>query len=227
MELFKASGCPNCKSDKSSLVWNADDFRQYKSLDLVGSYGSCTDLFRCNECRTQYIRVNKGHLYHLLTSATEKLLLDFFNQNNFLSNKHIETVNRIGSPKSIAEFPARVKTKDGHLLPYAVIRKISSIWPISLDLSSVRLISEIDEILPSDEAMTLDQRSAAFSALEIQMGVAPIWLRRNSSVYMTNHGQYFIPTKYGAPDEFSIETGIDRPMPRFDSVPITYFIGPT
>ncbi len=227
MKRNRTLGCPNCKTEKSSLVWNINDFQAFNDLELVSKFGLKTELFRCRECGTKYIRVNNGHLYHLLSGATEKFFFDFFDRQNVLSKENNKVIAKVGSPMEIDDFPVRVKTKDGVLIPYAVIMRRDPIWPIGLDLASVRLLSEIEEVSSSDEAMTLEQRTAAYKAPEIRMGVAPIWLIRNGQEYMTEYGQYFIPAKYGSPSEFSIATSISGAKPRFDSVEVTYFIGPT
>jgi len=226
MNLLKIAGCPNCRTENASEILFKDEFRKYRKLVFISRYGKDTDLFQCNECKTKYINVGQGKLYHKLSIKSEELFFKFFDKENIFSKRVKEVLEKIGTPPGIFEYPVQLKTKNKQVYEYSVIRFLESVWPISLNINSMHFVSEIDEVMPSNEAMTLQQRKTAYEAPEIQMGSSPIWLKKNEIIYMTQYSQYFIPKAYGKPEDFSIELEINKPKPVFSSVPIVYFIGP-
>ncbi len=228
--LLRKSGCPNCASDKVAEVWSVEDFKTFEPLIPRGKLGKSTELFECSSCNVHYIRVNYGHLLHLLTKSSEELVFKFFDTNNRVTHKDADVLRNIGSPRlseGNEEYPAKVLTKDGTLYEHAVVRTMDYIWPIGLaGLVSKRLISEIANIAVSDEAMTLEQRTAAYEAVENRSGIAPIWLNKGNGPFMTTYQQYFIPKEYGKPADFILDKSGSAPTPTFNKVQVTFFIGP-
>lgn len=227
--IFRREGCPNCQTEAMERFWPMDLFKEFKDLERKGPYAS-TFLLVCSRCGSEYIEPGKGNQSVFLLAGPEKTLFhNFYAEANSLSPDCLAVLEAVGSPPlwfGEREYPVTVRTRDGRIRPHCVIRLMKDIWPPRLRAEEFSLVGEISEVFVNPQAMTLEQRTAAFNAPEAGNGYAPLWLEKGDQCYRTSYNQYFIPEKMGRPEDFVIP---NRRCPdqatSFGKVPYELFIG--
>ena len=205
-------------TEESSIVWSSKKFKPFKPMDLIQTYGQCSRVYICHECCTKFLKMENGHLFHILTPQFHSLIIDFYSTENILNYEDSLLLDKIGTPDGTKDYPASAKLSANHNPENVVIKVREYIWPVSIISQNFKLYSQVKDIKKSEHAMTLHQRKFAYGAPERRMGLSPIWLKGKTGVFMTDYGQFFIPPKYGKPEDFSIDDSIHQTSPLFEKV---------
>ncbi len=233
-DIFKHKGCPNCKTEKNTSIFNVDEFKSYKKLNHIMKIGNSTDVFACNECSSKYIQVNNGHLRHLISpkykavfekfSSDEGLTLKSFKKKlNSIEGNDLFEYNLSTPAETI--FTCSVYLKDRTKIEQAVIIFKDYLWPVAEDIETLRFVDEIDEVEENRQALTQEQKQAMIDAPEVRMGSAPIWLEKDHKIYMMLQGNYFLPKNFGKACDYNLIKDHGKPEEIIDSGKIHYFIG--
>lgn len=227
--FLRRKGCPNCQTEAMERFWPVEAFKPFQDLEPKGRYGT-TLLLACRSCGSEYFEPAEGSdSVYLLAGSEKKLFHDFYDEANRLSPNALEVLQKVGSPSldfGYREYPVAVKTHDGLVKKYCVIRLMKNLWPPALRSETPGLAGRIQEVFVNPQAMTLEQRTAAYHAPEIGMGYAPLWLEKGDACYRTSYGRYFIPEKMGRPEDFILaQKRCNDQAPWLGEVPYELFIG--
>lgn len=200
-------------------------FKSYEDLNVISEYPGGTKLYRCDTCKTKYISVEGGSALHQIYGESEKAFHRFFDDDNRLGKHLFSPLDEIGTPEGIYQYPAIVKTKDGKVHEHAVIELETYFWPIAYELDKMRFCSEIVEITPSPEALSLEQRQTIFARTVTQAGASEAVLKNGDTLIHMYYADHFVPPKYGKPSDFEIVKDFPRTTHSFEAVEKTYFYG--
>lgn len=191
-------------------------------------------LFCCDRCGSHWYLDPDGLMMNSVKAERVPLLLRW-SEHRLTLNDDLENVLRqigrtpsdiYGNGASFESYPCAVHTHSGDFIPTAIVSKQRHA-PFE-DWREYRLGSEIASIKPSDNALSLEVRTATSRADEISMGFAPTILETEDGQKLTaNWTTNFLKMDGIDPSTVRMSTDqsyfSDRP-PMIDSPKPVYFI---
>lgn len=214
-------GCPNCRT-VGAKAWSPIEFQRFHFPIFKGLLGEETYMFSCRQCHSHFVYVKGSVSVDLLFGRSFEISAKFFQKENHVTQNQLRILNTIGAATIIdAAYPVSVVTKDGKFHQYAVIllAPYISSWLRTGSDGSLRFLSEVQEILVSKEAMTLDMRKDAH--LVSMDKISCYSVSRLGKVYNLSN-DLFIPEQYGPPEEFVMTETPESRAIRIGSDPVRF-----
>lgn len=178
----KKDGCPACK--EKNIISFGDDFLKSKfnsTIELTSEFPEI-GIYQCSKCQTKYFQTDSmfqsDKFYNRIFDGQLELLQRWTDSDLTINSDFQNTLDQIGTSQnwnSEKVIPCSVQFKDGTSTDFAIL-KISNDPPLGADYDfykSVHFIDEVEQVKPSEFALSMEIRKATETAEERRMGFYP------------------------------------------------------